>query len=88
MFSRTLKPAIEVRARVTDGLLAGDQRQILGRHGRLLGIGRSLRQRPMLMTTLSMRGNLHLVVVLELFAQRLADGLVVDRLEARADTLP
>ena len=39
MPSRTLKVAIDFRARVIDRLLAGDQREIVGRELHLLGVG-------------------------------------------------
>jgi hypothetical protein len=65
-----------------DGLLAGDQRQVPGGNRRLLGIRRGFADAHVEHDLVETR-NLHLVLVFELVAQRLANGLVIDLLQAR-----
>ena len=82
IFSRTLKAAIDFLAWVTTAFWPAISAEILGGDRRLLGIAGGLADAHVQHDLVETR-NLHLVVVVELLLQRLADGLVVDLLQAR-----
>ena len=80
IFSRTLKPAIELRARVTTAFWPAISARSSAATDGFLESRRRFADAHVEHDLVEAR-NLHLVVVVELLLQRLADGLVVDLLE-------